>query len=152
MKIKVLVDAQAAAREAATGIAAVARAAIRERGRFVLAVSGGQTPWQMLPVAGGPEVPWDRVHLVQVDERLAPAGDPDRNLTHLQESLLSRVSLPPGQISRHAGGGRGPGRGCGPGTPRLSGRSPARRRCSTWSIWAWARMATPPLCYPEIRS
>jgi hypothetical protein len=35
---------------------------------------------------------------VQVDERVAPAGDPDRNLTHLQESLLGQSSLPPEQI------------------------------------------------------
>jgi 6-phosphogluconolactonase len=96
MQLKILVDAQAAAREAAATIAAAA--AIRERDRCVLAVSGGQTPWQMLRLLAGLKVPWDKVHLVQVDERLAPAGDPDRNLTHLQESLLSRVPIPPGQV------------------------------------------------------
>ena len=98
MQLKVLVDAQAAAREAAATIAAAAAAAIRARGRGVLAVSGGQTPWQMLRLLAGLKVPWDKVHLVQVDERLAPAGDTDRNLTHLQESLLSRVPIPPGQV------------------------------------------------------
>jgi 6-phosphogluconolactonase len=98
MKLKVLVDAQAAAREAAVAIAAAADGAIKARGRFILAVSGGRTPWQMLRLLAELKVPWDKVHLVQVDERLAPAGDPDRNLTHLQESLLSRVPIPPGQV------------------------------------------------------
>src|SRR5262249_38551061 len=38
------------------------------------------------------------VHLVQVDERVAPAGHPDRNLTHLRESLLEHAPLRPGQL------------------------------------------------------
>jgi 6-phosphogluconolactonase len=98
MQIKVLADARAVAREGAAGIAAQARTAVRERGRFVMAVSGGQTPWQMLQFLAGQEIPWESVHVVQVDERLAPPGDPDRNLTHLQESLLTGALLPPGQI------------------------------------------------------
>ena len=44
------------------------------------------------------DVPWKDVHVVQVDERVAPAGDPDRNLTHLRESLLSHAPLPPDHI------------------------------------------------------
>jgi 6-phosphogluconolactonase len=52
----------------------------------------------MLRALAGEQVPWDQVHLFQVDERVAPPGDPDRNLTHLQESLLSRVALRPEQI------------------------------------------------------
>jgi 6-phosphogluconolactonase len=43
-------------------------------------------------------VPWAGVHVVQVDERVAPAGDPDRNLTHLRESLLARCPLRPEQV------------------------------------------------------
>jgi 6-phosphogluconolactonase len=41
------------------------------------------------------EVPWRAVHVLQVDERIAPAGDPERNLTHLQESLLKNAPLDP---------------------------------------------------------
>ncbi len=63
-----------------------------------MAVSGGKTPWQMLRALAGEEVPWRNVHVVQVDERIAPADDPDRNLTHLRESLLSDTLLPPDQI------------------------------------------------------
>jgi 6-phosphogluconolactonase len=44
------------------------------------------------------EVPWNNVHVVQVDERVAPEGDPDRNLTHLRPSLLEHVPLRPEQI------------------------------------------------------
>ena len=98
MRIEVHSDADAAAAAGAKFIAAQARQAVAARGRFVMAVSGGRTPWQMLRVLANEEVPWKNVHVVQVDERLAPAGDPDRNLTHLRESLLSHAPLPSEQI------------------------------------------------------
>jgi 6-phosphogluconolactonase len=98
MKIQVLEDADAVAQEAARIIAAEARASVAARGRFVMAVSGGHTPWQMLRALAEQDVPWKQLHVVQVDERIAPAGDPDRNLTHLRESLLSHAPLPPEQI------------------------------------------------------
>ena len=96
--ITVLADADAVAREAASIIAAEARAAVAARGRFIVAVSGGHTPWRMLRALAGEDVPWKGVHVAQVDERVAPAGDPDRNLTHLRESLLEHAPLPPQQI------------------------------------------------------
>jgi 6-phosphogluconolactonase len=98
MKIEIFADADLVAQEAARIIAADARAAVAERGSFVLAVSGGHTPWIMLQALAGEEVPWQNVHLAQVDERVAPAGDPDRNLTHLRESLLEHAPLPPEQL------------------------------------------------------
>ena len=98
MKVEVLADADAVARRAATLIAEDARAAVAARGRFVMAVSGGHTPWVMLRDLAAEDVPWKNVHVMQIDERVAPAGDPDRNLTHLRESLLSRAPLPPEQI------------------------------------------------------
>ncbi len=94
MEARILSDADAVARAAAQVIAAEARAAVRARTRFVVAVSGGHTPWQMLRALAGEDVPWTGVHVVQVDERIAPAGDPDRNLTHLRESLLEHAPLP----------------------------------------------------------
>jgi 6-phosphogluconolactonase len=63
-----------------------------------MAVSGGKTPWQMLRALADEEVPWKAVHVAQIDERVAPSGDPDRNLTHLRESLLSHAPLPPDHI------------------------------------------------------
>ena len=96
MKIDVLADDQAAARAAAGLIATEARISVAERGRFVMAVSGGRTPWIMLRALSEERVPWESVHVVQVDERVAPAGHPDRNLTHIQESL--HVPMRPQQI------------------------------------------------------
>jgi len=98
MKTHIFPDADAVAKGAATIIAEEARKAVAARGRFVMAVSGGKTPWQMLRDLAHEEVPWASVHIVQVDERIAPAGDPDRNLTHLRESLLSHAPIPPEQI------------------------------------------------------
>jgi 6-phosphogluconolactonase len=63
-----------------------------------MAVSGGHTPWVMLRMLGREEVPWREVYVFQVDERIAPAGDPDRNLTHLRESLLETAPLDPAHI------------------------------------------------------
>jgi 6-phosphogluconolactonase len=98
MKVEILPDAATVARKAAQFIATEARAAVSARGRFTLAVSGGHTPWQMLRLLATENVPWGGVHLFQVDERVAPAGDKERNLTHLKESLLGIVKLPPGQV------------------------------------------------------
>ena len=98
MKIEILPDADAVARQAAEAIAADARASVLARGRFVMAVSGGHTPWQMLRALANEDVPWENLHVAQVDERVAPEGDPDRNLSHLRESLLEHAPLRPEQI------------------------------------------------------
>ncbi len=80
-------DAADAAARAAARIAAAARAAAADRGGFAIALSGGRTPWLMCARLADHEVPWERGALFQVDERAAPDGDADRNLTHLRESL-----------------------------------------------------------------
>ena len=93
MKIEVLAHPDAVANKAAEIIAAEARAAVTARGRFTMAVSGGRTPWVMLRALAGEDVPWEGVHVLQVDERVAPEGHTDRNLTHLRESLLEHAPL-----------------------------------------------------------
>ena len=98
MKVQIFSDADEVAKAAAQFIASEARLSVEARGRFNLAVSGGRTPWQMLRDLADQEVPWQQMQFVQVDERIAPAGDPDRNLTHLRESLLSHAPLRPEQI------------------------------------------------------
>jgi 6-phosphogluconolactonase len=98
MNIEVYTDADAVALTAAKLIAKEARDAVASRGKFVMAVSGGKTPWVMLRDLAQEDVPWKGVHVVQVDERVAPEGDPDRNLTHLRATLLERAPLPPEQI------------------------------------------------------
>ena len=89
LPIEVLPDADAVAERAAEYVAERAQSAIAGRGRFTFAVSGGRTPWAMFARLTG-KMPWEKVTIYQVDERVAPDGDPDRNLTHL------RASLPPG--------------------------------------------------------
>jgi len=98
MKIEALPDADSVARAGAAFTAAAARAAVDARGRFIMAVSGGRTPWKMLSALADEPMPWADVHVVQVDERVAPDGDPDRNLTHLRESLLAHCPLVPDQV------------------------------------------------------
>ena len=98
MQLEVFDDADSVARAAAATIAAAARAAIAARGRFALAVSGGHTPWIMLRALAEEDIPWAGVHVCQVDERVAPHGHPDRNLTHLRERLLHHAPLRPEQI------------------------------------------------------
>lgn len=98
MKMEVLADAEAAARRSATIIADEARRAVQTRGQFLLATSGGRTPWRMLELLAELPVPWSRVHLFQVDERVVPAASAARNLHGLRASLLERVSLPPSHV------------------------------------------------------
>jgi 6-phosphogluconolactonase len=97
MQFEIVADAEAAARTAAALIAAEASAAVSARGRFILAVSGGTTPWSMLRMLAGEKLPWGNIHLFQVDERAVPITNPERNITHLRASL-ERAPLPPDHI------------------------------------------------------
>lgn len=94
MQVDILNDPAAVAQAAAKFIAAQAMTAINARGRFKFAVSGGRTPWLMLRELANEAVDWTNFHLFQVDERVAPPGDPARNLTHIAESFLAHVPLP----------------------------------------------------------
>ncbi len=86
-ELVIVPDATSLATRAASLVAARAGAAVAERGRFTFAVSGGKTPWAMFGELAHEEVPWGAAEIFQVDERVAPDGDPDRNLTHLRQSL-----------------------------------------------------------------
>jgi 6-phosphogluconolactonase len=96
LELEVLADAPAVAREGARWVAEAILAAVRERGSCAVAFSGGTTPWRMLEHLAESPLPWQAVWLFQVDERVAPAGDPARNWTHLREHLLDR--LEPGRL------------------------------------------------------
>ena len=87
MEIRVADDGNAAAVYAARWIARRARDAVRRRGRFTLAVSGGGTPAPMFDELDGLDVPWAQTTIFQVDERVAADGSPDRNATQLAEHL-----------------------------------------------------------------
>jgi 6-phosphogluconolactonase len=98
VELEVVADERAAARRGAELIAAAGREAVAARGGHSVAMSGGRTPWAMLAVLGGMEdMPWQQTELFQVDERIAPPGSEDRNLTHfiLGLSLEHQSSLRP---------------------------------------------------------
>ena len=92
-ELEVSADPAAVAARAAGYVAARARASVSDHGRFTFAVSGGHTPWAMFAELARQDVPWAAVELFQVDERVAPDGDPDRNLTHLRESIGDAPAL-----------------------------------------------------------
>ena len=90
--------AETAAAAAARAIAAAAREAVAARGRFVFAVSGGKSPWEMMRVLAGEDVPWKNVEIVQVDERVAPLGDPTATSRTCARACSERAPLSPDQI------------------------------------------------------
>ena len=98
MRAEILPGPGAVAIRAAERIAQAAREAVTERGRCALAFSGGATPWLAFRALAGQDVPWDCVHLFQVDERIAPAGDPERNYFHLKKALIDRIAIPSANV------------------------------------------------------
>ncbi len=93
VRLEALPDPAAAARRGAELIAAAAREAVGERGGCAIAVSGGTTPLPMFAALADQDVPWDELGIWQVDERIAPRGHEDRNLTHLLASLPRRARV-----------------------------------------------------------
>ncbi len=88
-RIEILSDPAAVARRAAEIVAEHAGFAVAERGAFTFAISGGHSPGAMLGELAGVDFPWAQTAIFQVDERVAPAGDPNRNLTLQQDSLAA---------------------------------------------------------------
>jgi len=98
LRTEILPDPGAVATLAAERIAQVAREAVTERGRCALAFSGGTTPWRALNALAGEDVPWERVHLFQVDERVGLFDDPERNYSHMKEALIDRIAIPSANV------------------------------------------------------
>ncbi len=94
MEIVVFPDAETVAQRAAEWVSESARKSIAARGQFTFASSGGKTPWLMFEHLRKHDLDWAHIHLFQVNERVAPAGDASRNWTHLEETLLSLVAIP----------------------------------------------------------
>lgn len=145
LKVEVMDTAEAVAKKAAAIIAEEARAAVDAHGRFVMAVSGGKTPWVMLRALSAIDLPWRAAHIVQVDERVAPSGHPDRNLTHLQESLLSAAQIHEMPVDWTDLGTAAAAYAAT--LLQLAGRL----RSWIWSIWALVLMATPLRLYRATR-
>ncbi len=147
LEVEVLPDADAVAERGAEVVAETAAAAIAERGRFTFAVSGGRTPWAMFAGLYG-RLPWEKVTIFQVDERIAPDGDPDRNLTQLQREPAGRrggrragdAGLAPRISRRRPPRTRRRSPTARPRAPRARGRTGTPPRssraipCSTWPI------------------
>ena len=96
MDLRVTADAAAAADEAAGWVAHHLRGAVQRRGVATIAVSGGNTPAAMFRSLAAMDLPWESVHVFQVDERVAPDGDPARNapLLELFPSVAIRHPMP----------------------------------------------------------
>jgi 6-phosphogluconolactonase len=94
MHIETFADASAVAQRTAEVIAAAAREGVRTRGRAVLAFSGGSTPAPMLERLGEMDLRWNATHVIQVDERVVPDGDPDRNWGMITSTLLRGADIP----------------------------------------------------------
>lgn len=86
-ELRVHADPDSVARAGAAFVASRARDAVAASGTFTFAVSGGHTPWAMFAHLADADMPWEQSVLYQVDERVAPIDDPDRNLAHLRTSL-----------------------------------------------------------------
>jgi 6-phosphogluconolactonase len=102
VEVKIVPDKVALARGAAEVFHRIAEAAIQERGRFSVALSGGNTPRSVysLLATEHKQLPWDRIHIFFGDERHVPPDDPDSNFRMASESLLSRVPIPEKNIHR----------------------------------------------------
>jgi 6-phosphogluconolactonase len=87
MKIEIFPVAEQVAERAAAYLEQVIREALIHQKSFSLAISGGRTPWEMLKILSKADLPWQRINLFQVDERVAPDGHPDRNLTQLFQAI-----------------------------------------------------------------
>jgi 6-phosphogluconolactonase len=100
MEIKIFQSPDEVAQQAALMIADLIREKITQKGFFTMAISGGRTPWEMIKILAKQDLPWEKVYLFQVDERIAPDGNPDRNLTQLFNALqgtrlMTRVNIFP---------------------------------------------------------
>ncbi len=87
MEIRTYQSATEVAKEAALYITDRIRENISRKGFFTMAISGGRTPWEMIKELSKEDLPWEKVFLFQVDERIAPDAHPDRNLTQLFKAL-----------------------------------------------------------------
>jgi 6-phosphogluconolactonase len=87
MKTEIFPQAEQVAARAAAYLEQAIREALTHQKSFSLAISGGRTPWEMLKILSKADLPWQRINLFQVDERVAPDGHPDRNLTQLFQAI-----------------------------------------------------------------
>ncbi len=96
--LRVLPDAGEAARRCSETIAGVIQRRVSDAGLAAVAFSGGTSPGPMFDHLARLDLPWDRVHVFQVDERMVPLGMVDRNLTDLRNRLTGPAGIPPDHV------------------------------------------------------
>ena len=107
-EIRILPDAAAVARRAAQEFVQVAVAAVRAKGSFAVALSGGSTPKALYSLMVNDQtlrsqVPWDKMHLFFGDERHVPPDHADSNFRMAMEAMISKAPLKPEQVTRIKG-------------------------------------------------
>jgi 6-phosphogluconolactonase len=94
-------DADEVARSAAATVAAAAREAVAERGAFMLALAGGDTPRRLYEkLAAEPGIDWSRVELFWGDERSVPPEHPESNFGMARATLLAPLGIEPSRVHR----------------------------------------------------
>jgi 6-phosphogluconolactonase len=100
-QIRILKNPQELFEAAGDEFAAQASGAVRARGRFTVALSGGSTPKSLYSLlATKPHIPWDKICFFWGDERHVPPDHPDSNYRMAREALLSKVPVPQENIFR----------------------------------------------------
>ncbi len=99
-----LPDPHSVVEEAARRWVQIAQEAVKARGAFHLALSGGETPRLLYQLIASPswqeEIPWDQSHVFWGDEQRVPASDLESNYHMVHEALLDHIPIPPDQIYR----------------------------------------------------
>jgi 6-phosphogluconolactonase len=88
---------------AADEVVHAAKAAISQRGRFTFVLSGGSTPrslFTLLAANASSALPWEQVFFFWGDERHVPPNNSESNFRMAQETLLSKLPIPPVNIFR----------------------------------------------------
>lgn len=91
-ELQVFDDVDDLSEAAARYVVQHARTAVERSGAFHVAVSGGRSPWQMMALLTGMDMPWEATVIWQVDERIAPEDDPERNLAHIRQALAGHAA------------------------------------------------------------
>jgi 6-phosphogluconolactonase len=102
-EIRILTTPQELFSAAAEEVIRAANEAVKARGKFTLALSGGSTPkalYNLLATNARTALPWERMYFFWGDERHVPPNDPDSNYRIVNEAMLSKVSVPPANVFR----------------------------------------------------
>ena len=100
--VRIFKDADELSRAAAELFVTLAVQSIRERGRFLVALSGGSTPMALYRLLAREPIDWTRIHVFWGDERLVPPEDPENSYGQAWEALLKHIPIPTENIHRVA--------------------------------------------------